>query len=335
MGKVSGASELEEKLRDSKEPIKDCIEIADDDVSARYISKNFDTSKLIDNASQLISLYEMTDDRRAKFYISNCFVRMTSQGYTSKDFMNLALSMTQPNNFRVTNQKVSFIHRIWVDDSENYLQNKIDNFNLVEKTGSSREISVKVADKEIGLIERFGGNQPDKLTVELSQEMRVVETVSEESIIANGFDIWTNIIKKNDISDIPGAVVKDACHILTNFASQSFTHSVLEFVSNAYEYLGNELQKQVLSSLYQSSGDIEDISCNYLTRIVIDSEGEIPYESEVEKYIRSKYGIQKGTELELTRVRSQQYRDACVAISYISTDSSIIRYLTRAGIINP
>jgi hypothetical protein len=335
MAKVSDTTELEEKLKDSQEPIEDCIEIAEDEVSAKYISENFDTDKLIENADHLISLYEKTDDRRAMFYISNCFVRITNRGYASKNLMNVALGMTKASNFRVTHQDVSFIHRIWVSNSKDYLKEKIDNFDTHEKDSSSNEISVRVAGREIGTIEKFGGDQPDKLTVELWQEMQVVETVSEEGIIGNGFDIWTNIIENNNISGVPSAVVDDACYILMNFASQSFVHSLLEFVSKSYSNLEDELQEQILSSLCQSSGDIEEVSCNYLLQIVIDASGEIPSCSMVEEYVRSKYGIEVGTELELTRVRSRQYRQACVALSYICTDSSIVRLLTKVGIVKP
>lgn len=339
MGSFSSIDEIRNHEGDIDNIIKEVIDIDDDDSKiASLILDICSVNTLVEDEDILYDFYRETEDRKAKFELSKCFLKIVESGHVSEKLMQLTLDMTEPSYHTTEMNEIAFKRILWCVEWRNYLNTSLRReFDIEDcnsnKSSIKKQYNITSNGEKIGTILKYKYRNRSKIDIQRLEKLRVISSTYDEGIIRNGLKIWIEILQNDIVSEIPSSIVKDACHLVSKFAQQSFTRLSLNIMKLSYTIVDTELQRHIIHSLCDPSEEISQLATDTLIDIVVQQKGDISKEDHVIEIIRREYGISKGKSIEMTMMRRPNFKTACVALSYLLSESNVSHFLAKIGLL--
>lgn len=339
MSGFSGIDEIKNHEGEIDNIIEEVIDIDDDDSKkASLILDRCSVNKLVENEDILYDFYVKTEDRKAKFEISKCLLKIVESGHVSERLMKLTLDMTEPSYHSTEMNEIAFKRTFWRTEWRDYINTSLRREINIKKRESNKpsvkkQYNIASNDEVIGTVSEYRSRNRSKISIQKLEKLNVISSTYDEGIIRNGLKIWIEILKNDIVPEIPSSILKDACHLISKFAQQSFTRPSIEIIKLSYRIVDTELQEYIIQSLCDPSEEISQLATDTLINIVIQQKGSISEKDQVVEIIRREYGISEGKSIEVTIMRRPNFKTACIALSYLLTESNVSHFLAKIGIL--
>lgn len=339
MGSFSSIDEIRNHEGDIDNVIEEAIDIDDDDRKiASLILDICSVNTLVEDEEILYDFYRDTEDRKAKFKLSKCLLKIVESGHVSERLMQLTLDMTEPSYHNTEMNELAFKRIIWCVEWRDYLNTNLRReFDIDDcdsnKSSTKKRYNVTSNGEKIGTVLEYKGRNRSKINIQRLEKLSVISSTYDEGIIRNGLQIWIEILRNDIVSEIPSSVVKDACHLVSKFAQQSFTRVSLNIIKLSYRIVNTELQRYIINSLCDPSEEISKLATDTLINIVVQQKGNISKKDQVVDIIRREYGVSEGKSVEVTIMRRPNFKTACVALSYLLAESNVSQFLAKIGLL--